>query len=88
MSDTQKTDRLYLKQKAQELNENVTSVHTEIQTPAMNVIVIMDESFADLRVINDQLVSGGSYMPFIDSLENNTVKAGTLCCSCVWKRNM
>ena len=46
---------------------------TEIQTQAMNVIVIMDESFSDLRVINDQLVSG-SYMPFIDSLESNTVK--------------
>ena len=70
---THKKPTGYSKQKAQELNENVTSVHTEIQTPAMNVIVIMDESFADLRVINDQLVSG-SYMPFIDSLENNTVK--------------
>lgn len=63
----------YSKKKAQELNENVTSVYTEIQTQAMNVIVIMDESFSDLRVINDQLVSG-SYMPFIDSLESNTVK--------------
>ena len=63
----------YSKKKAQELNKNVTSVYTEIQTQAVNVIVIMDESFSDLRVINDQLVSG-SYMPFIDSLESNTVK--------------
>ena len=63
----------YNKKKVQELDENVSSVQTEIQTQAKNIIVIMDESFADLRVINDRLVSD-DYMPFIDSMDENVIK--------------
>ena len=40
---------------------------------AENIIVIMNEAFADLRVINDEIISD-EYMPFIDSLEENTIK--------------
>lgn len=38
-----------------------------------NIIVIMNESFSDLRVINNDKVSN-DYMPFVDSLTNNVVK--------------
>jgi len=44
---------------------------------AENIIVIMNEAFADLRVINDDIISD-QYMPFIDSLNENTIK-GNLC---------
>ena len=40
---------------------------------AENIIVIMNEAFSDLRVINDEIISD-EYMPFIDSLEENTIK--------------
>lgn len=40
---------------------------------ARNIIVIMNESFADLRVIGDGQLDG-DYMPFIDSLEENVIK--------------
>ena len=40
---------------------------------AENIIVIMNEAFSDLRIINDEIISD-EYMPFIDSLEENTIK--------------
>lgn len=42
-----------------------------------NIIVIMNESFADLRVIND-FDTNEEYMPFISSLRRNTVKGQLL----------
>lgn len=40
---------------------------------AQNIIIIMNESFADLRNINDEIITN-EYMPFIDSLTENTIK--------------
>lgn len=40
---------------------------------AENIIVIMNESFSDFRIINDEIISD-EYMPFIDSLTENTIK--------------
>ncbi len=39
-----------------------------------NIIVIMDESFADFRVLGDNLNTNIPVTPFIDSLSENTVK--------------
>ena len=39
-----------------------------------NIIVIMNESFADLRVLGDDLRTNQPVMPFFDSLEENTVR--------------
>lgn len=45
---------------------------------AQNIIVIMNESFADLRVIGENKL-GGDYMPYIDSLSDNAnVRKGNL----------
>ncbi len=38
-----------------------------------NIIVIMNESFSDLRVVGD-IETNIPYMPFIDSLEDNTIQ--------------
>lgn len=46
---------------------------TENTEDKPNIIVIMNESFADLSVIND-FDTNVDYMPFFNSLEKNTVK--------------
>ena len=58
-----------------EIKEKITDAETiEIAgVEAKNIIVIMNETFADLRVINDELISD-EYMPFVDSLNENTIK--------------
>ena len=50
-------------EKGNENNENVTP----------NIICIMNESLADLRVLGD-LKTNAEYMPFLNSLKENTVK--------------
>ena len=39
-----------------------------------NIIVIMDESYADFRVLGDNFRADREITPFIDSMEENTVK--------------
>ncbi|MFV0465973.1 MAG: LTA synthase family protein [Lachnospiraceae bacterium] len=47
----------------------------ETQQSAVNIIVVMNESFADLSVIgNDNVQELNDMMPFIDSLSENTIK--------------
>ncbi len=52
-------------------NESVNSVNPDI-------IVIMDESFADLRVLGSEIRSNVPITPFIDSLQENTIKGFAL----------
>lgn len=42
----------------------------ETRISAQNIIVVMNESFADLRVIGDRVLDG-DYMPYVDSMEEN-----------------
>lgn len=62
----------YSEKKCQELLDGAGEIEGE-GTKAKNIIVIMNESFSDLRVINDQIISD-EYMPFIDSLTDNVIK--------------
>ena len=43
-----------------------------------DIIVIMNESFADLRVLGDNLKTNTDIMPFFDSLSENTIKGYAL----------
>lgn len=63
----------YSTEYAEQILEDTPAVKTEVETRATNILVIMNETFADLRVINNEKVSD-DYMPFIDSLKENTVK--------------
>ena len=53
----------------EDANENINQ--EEKQTP--HIIAIMNESFADLKIINDFNTSE-DYMPYIRSLDKNTIK--------------
>lgn len=63
----------YEKSEVEEKIEDAEEVSASGEVVAENIIVIMNESFADFRVINDELVSD-EYMPFVDSLTENTIK--------------
>lgn len=65
------------------LAEGNTSNETDLQTETAssvtgkshpNIIVIMNESFADLRVLGEGFHSDRDVMPFYDSLTENTIK--------------
>ncbi len=57
-----------------EAEEYVNSILTAgEQGVTPNIIVIMNESFSDLRVVGD-IETNIPYMPFIDSLEENTIQ--------------
>ena len=43
-----------------------------------DVVVIMDESFADLSILGNTLITNRTITPFMDSLNENTVKGYTL----------
>lgn len=58
--------------KTEETDNNVSDLQT-----MPNVIAIMNESFADLRVVGD-FKTEEEYMPFIKNLEENTVKGNLL----------
>lgn len=45
-----------------------------------DIIVIMDESFADFSVFSNRLFSGEHVMPFVNSMQENTIQ-GYLCAS-------
>lgn len=58
----------------EEAKETVESVETAgEQGVTPNIIVIMNESFSDLSVVGD-FETNIPYMPFIDSLEENTIQ--------------
>ncbi len=50
---------------------NQEMISATSHTKATNVIIIMNESLSDLRIIGDL---PGDYMPFMDSLSENTIK--------------
>lgn len=50
---------------------------TEENTDMPNVLVVMNESFSDLSVVGD-FKTNIDYMPFVRSLEENTIKGQTL----------
>lgn len=54
------------------LNSQYTTSENEVYDEP-NIIAIMNESFTDLRVIND-FKTNEEYMPFLDNLNDNTVK--------------
>lgn len=43
-----------------------------------NIIVIMNESFVDMRILGDNFNPNQDIMPFVDSLEENTIKGFAL----------
>ena len=43
-----------------------------------NIIVVMDESFADITIANDGLSFDEPLTPFIDSLNDNVLKGNLL----------
>ena len=57
---------------AEQNSENINNVETyEAEKP--NIIAIMNESFADLRVIGN-FPTNAEYLPFFNSLKENTIK--------------
>ena len=67
-----KVPKGYSEKKAKTILDEVQNVESD-NVKAENVIIIMNESFSDLRVINDQIISD-EYMPNIDALQENTIK--------------
>lgn len=63
----------YDEQAVVQLLEEIDSRAAISSVQAQNVIVIMNESFSDFRVINDEMESN-EYMPIWDSLSENTLK--------------
>lgn len=55
--------------------QNVTT-NEDVEDPT--IIMIMDESFADLSVLGDLETNIGDYMPFIHSMSENTIKGYAL----------
>lgn len=66
----------YSPQKAEELAASYPSDSASSDQDSPNIIVIIDEAFSDLGVLGD-LETSEDYMPFIHSLEENTVKGYT-----------
>lgn len=66
----------YSPQKAEELAASYPSDSASSDQDSPNIIVIIDEAFSDLGVLGD-LETNEDYMPFIHSLEENTVKGYT-----------
>lgn len=66
------TPKGYSRDKAQEIIDGQSTIKGG-GTKAKNIIVIMNESFSDLRVINNEIIDD-SYMPYYDSLKRNVIK--------------
>ena len=66
------TPKGYSKEKAEEILNKQKKINGG-KIRARNVIIIMNESFSDLRVINDEIIDD-SYMPYYDSLDQNVIK--------------
>ena len=63
----------YSKSECEKLLSETEPVESTGTTKAQNVIVIMNESFSDLRVIHEEKVPD-DLMPFMDSLTDNVIK--------------
>lgn len=64
----------YTKEKAENILSQVKIEKADpAKTTAENIIVIMNESFADYRAVGDNALEG-DYMPYIDSLTGNVLK--------------
>ncbi|MDO4617412.1 MAG: LTA synthase family protein [Lachnospiraceae bacterium] len=59
--------------------ENEAGVETGDRQKPVNVIAIMNESWADYRLLGD-LQTTDEVMPFYDSMSENTIKGSTLVC--------
>ena len=67
----------YSEQRRQEVLDRVVPEKAkEGKVSAKNIIVVMNESFTDFRMIGDHSL-GDAYMPYVDSLSDNALK-GTL----------
>ena len=64
----------YVKNIMSENNYNNESVQTNTDSP--NIIVIMNETFSDLKV-NGNFNTSEDYMPYFNSLKENTIKGNT-----------
>jgi phosphoglycerol transferase MdoB-like AlkP superfamily enzyme len=56
-----------------ETSTKTTTETTKVTTQSPNIIMIMNEAFSDLSVINP-IETNQDYMPFIHSLKKNTIK--------------
>ena len=57
-----------------EMLESGYSEENEDSTSTPDIIVIMDESFADLDVFENELCTNAEVTPFVDSLQENTIQ--------------
>ena len=51
---------------------------TAVDSPHPDIVVIMNESFADLRIFGSELRTNVPVTPFLDSLEENTIRGNVL----------
>lgn len=75
----------YTEKKTEEMAEEITEqlkkehlLSADVQKP-VNLIAIMNESWADYRLLGD-LQTTEPVMPFFDSMEENTIKGHTMVC--------
>lgn len=71
-SSDKKTDNQKYKQTETKVTDDTKSSSLD-ENEKPNIIVIMNESFSDLSVIND-FETNEEYMPFFNSLEENTIR--------------
>lgn len=64
----------YDKKKCKEILEAQETVPALTNTKATNIIFVMNETFSDVRVLGDGKLPKDSYMPFLDSLTENTIR--------------
>lgn len=53
---------------------SMSDKHDAKNTEKPNIIVIMNESLADLSVLGDNFYTSGEYMPFLSELTKNTIR--------------
>jgi len=52
--------------------------NSSVPTDCPNIVVIMNEAFSDISVFSNPIIPVEEYMPFISSLEENTIKGHAL----------
>lgn len=64
----------------EEINRRIDAIETPepVDVDHPNIIVVMDESFADITIANDGLSFDEPLTPFIDSLNDNVLKGNLL----------
>lgn len=71
-----KTPENYSLETVQLLENEYIETSTSQKSP--NIIIIMNESFADFRTLGENFTTSQEIMPFYDSLDENTVKGNVL----------